>query len=147
MKNPQSLAEKLYAQFPNEKLKNIKDYACCAFVFMWCLGIEPDDQEAILTVGRMIDAKVIDPDCLVYWNKVCEYLTGRSCEVSKVSITSIKNIKERTPVRYDRIDANGKVYSHWIGVENGKIAFNPLISSLCVLNGKPVTSRKIKIKM
>jgi len=141
MKHPQTLAEKLYQQFPTAKLKNIRDYSCCALVFMWCLGIEPDDAEAVLTIGRMIDAKAIDKDCTVFWNKACEYLTGRSCDVEFREITSIRSIKDRTPVRYDY---NG--HSHWVGVENGKVEFNTLAHSVCVAKGKPVTARIIKIK-
>jgi hypothetical protein len=136
MKNPQTVAEKLYQQFPTLKLKSIKDYSCCAFVLMWCCGIDVDDTEAIITVGKMMDKGVIGPDCCVFWNSASEFLTGRSLKVDFVDITSIKGIKERTPVRYDY---KGK--SHWVGVEGGKIKFNSLADSNCVKNGKPVTAR------
>lgn len=145
MKNPQTLAETIYQQFPSAKLKSVKDYACCAFTFMWCMEYEPEDIEAILTVGRMLDKGVIDPDCTVYWDKVSRYLTGRSCSVEKVNITSISKIKERTPVYYERTykDSSGatRKKGHWVGVENGKIKFNALKESLCVNNGKPVMAR------
>lgn len=150
MKNPQTLAEKLYQQFPTAKLKSIQKFACCAFTFMWCMGIEPDDAEAIITVGYMIDKGVIDPDCTVYWNKVSEYLSGRKCKVEFIDITDpkqIKKIKERTPVKFERtyFDKNGNKQKseHWVGIENGKIAFNSLEKSLTVAEGKPVTMRKI----
>lgn len=145
MKHPQTLAEKLYQQFPTAKLREIKDNACCAFTFMWVLGYEPDDAEAIITVGRMIDAKVLDPDCTVYWDKVSRYLTGRGCSKENAKITSIKNIKKRTPVYYERtyIDENGqkRKKGHWVGVENGKIGFNSIEHSLCVEQGKPTEAR------
>ena len=136
MKNPQTLAEKLYQQFPTLKLKSIMQYACCAFTMMWCMGIEPDDADAILTVGRMMDAKAIDSDCTVYWDKVARFLSGRGCSIEKTEITSIADIKDRTPVRFDY---SGK--SHWVGVENGKVVFNSLVSSNCVNKGKPTQAR------
>ena len=125
------------------KLKSIKDYACCAFTLMWCLGYEPDDTEAILTVGRMIDKGVLDSDCTVYWGACIDYLSERKCRVEFIDITGkkqIEKIKERTPVKYEY---NGK--GHWVGVENGKIKFNPLEHSVCVEKGKPVTSRVLKL--
>ncbi len=136
MTNPQTLAEELYKQFPQIKLKAIMQYACCAFTFMWCMGIEPDDAEAIIIISKCLDAGVIDADCTVYWDKMARHLTGRSCAVDKVEITSIAKIKDRTPVRYDY---SGR--SHWVGVEKGKIKFNSLKSSNCVTKGKPTQAR------
>ena len=145
MKHPQTLAEELYKQFPTPKLREIKDNSCCVLTFMWVLGIEPEDAEAVIIVGRMIDAKVLDPDCTVYWDKVSRYLTGRGCQKQNADITSIKNIKERTPVYYERtyIDENGqkKTKGHWVGVEKGKIRFNSVVDSLCVAQGKPTQAR------
>lgn len=143
MKHPQSLAAELYSHFPAGNLKAIKDYGCCAFVLMWCLGIEPDDDaEAIMTVDSLIQAKALEEDCTVKWAEAIRRLTGRKMEaVDFVNITSIVHIKDRCPVRYDH---SGK--SHWVGVENGKIAFNPLKRSVCVESGKPSTMRIIHIK-
>ena len=141
MKNPQTLAEQLYGMFPCEELKNIKNYACLSFVVMWCLGIEPDDIGAIMEVQKMINAKVIESDCTVLWANIVPFLTGRtlkSVEFEKIKV--LKGIKDRTPVRYDY---NGK--SHWVGVENGKIAFNPLLYSVCVEKGKPAEKRVLTI--
>ena len=145
MKNPQSLAEKLYVAFPSAKLKTVKDNSCCVLTFMWCMGYDPDDVEAIITVSKMLDKGVIDVDCCVYWSKVSKYLTGRDCWVEKPKIKSIAKIKERTPVYYQRtfVDENGvtKTKGHWVGVEKGKIRFNALEHSLCVEQGKPVEAR------
>lgn len=150
MKNPQTLAEKLYQQFPTAKLKSISKYACCAFTFMWCMGYEPDDAEAILTVGYMIDKGALDTDCTVYWTKVSEYISGKKCKVDFIDLTDKKQlmkIKERTPVKFERTyyDKNGNEHKseHWVGVENGKIEFNSLKESLTVAEGNPVTMRKI----
>lgn len=143
MKHPQSLAAELYSHFSAKNLKSIKEYGCCAFVLMWCLGIEPDDDaEAVMTVDSLIQAKALKEDCTVKWAEAIRQLTGREMRaVDFVNITSILHIKDRCPVRYDH---NGK--SHWVGVENGKIAFNPLKRSVCVESGKPSTMRIIHIK-
>ncbi len=143
MKHPQSLAAELYSHFPAKNLKSIKEYGCCAFVLMWCLGIEPDDDaEAVMTVDSLIQEKALKEDCTVKWAEAIRRLTGRKMRaVDFVNITSILHIKDRCPVRYDH---NGK--SHWVGVENGKIAFNPLKRSVCVESGKPSTMRIIHIK-
>lgn len=140
MKNPQTSAERLFSQFQSIKLKSIKDWGCCAFVLMWCLGKDFDDIEAIITLGKMMDRGVIGADCTVYWNEACKYLTGKSLKVEFKEITSLKGIKEKTPVRFDY---KGK--SHWVGVENGRIKFNSLEESNCVKNGKPATARILHI--
>ena len=140
MKTPQTLAEELYKQFPTLKLKSIMQNACCVFTFMWCLGIEPDDADAIITVGKLIDAGAVDADCTVYWDKVARHLTGRGCDIEKKEITSISKLKDRTPVRFDYAG-----HSHWVGVENGKVAFNSLKSSNCVNKGKPTQARIIHL--
>lgn len=144
MKHPQTLAEKLYVQFPTLKLKSIKEYSCCAFTFMWCMGIEPDDVEALLMVGSMLDKGILDPDCTVTWDRMSRHLTGRGCTKQNKDITTIKGIKERTPVRYVYTDKNGKKHGHWVGVENGRIRFNSLEISQCVLQGKPTECRILK---
>lgn len=143
MKHPQSLAAELYSHFPAKNLKSIKEYGCCAFVLMWCLGIEPDDDaEAVMTVDSLIQAKALKEDCTVKWAEAIRWLIGREMRaVDFVNITSILHIKDRCPVRYDH---NGK--SHWVGVEDGKVAFNPLKRSVCVESGKPSTMRIIHIK-
>lgn len=59
MKCPQDLATELYKHFPNEKLKMIKDYACCAFSLIWYLGLDPSDVDAIMLVSDLMDSKEI----------------------------------------------------------------------------------------
>ena len=143
MKNPQTLAEKIYQQFPTMKLKAIKDYACCAFTLIWALGEDPDDTEAILDVGRMMDKGALDVDCTVYWDKAARAIIGKGVSVEFKDIKDLKEIKSisgRIPVKFSY---NGK--SHWVGVENGKVKFNSLEKSLCVEKGKPVAARILKI--
>lgn len=142
MTHPQTLAEELYRHFPTQKLKAIKEYACCAFTLLWWLGIDCDDTTAIMTVSDLINSKALDVDCTVYWAECIRQLTGREMEsLEKVQISSIKKIKEKTIVRFMR----GKA-GHWVGVENGKVVFNSLAFSRCVEEGKPAEARIIKIK-
>lgn len=140
MEHPQDTAKLLYDQFKNPEFKNIYDNACCAFVLMWCLGLEPEDAEAVCMVQRLINHKSIKEDCTVKWYDAIKDLTGRGSTVSFVDITSLKGIKKRTPVRYDY---KGK--SHWVGVEKGMIKFNPLKNSNCVNLGRPTTMRQLSI--
>lgn len=142
MTNPQTFAEELYKHFPTPKLKMIKDNACCAFTLLWWLDIDCTDIAAIMLVSDLIKEKALDVDCTVYWAECIRQLTGREMEsLEKVPITSIKKIKEKTIVKY----TNGKT-SHWVGVQNGKVVFNSLVSSVTVAKGKPSEMRVIKIK-
>lgn len=142
MKNPQTLASELYKHFPNEKLKIIKDYACCAFSLIWYLGLDLSDVDAIMLVSDLMDSKALDEECTVYWGNCIKQLAGRDLEsLEKKQITTIKNIKEKTIVKF----SNGG-YSHWVVAENGKVVFNSLKYSKCVSEGKPTEARIIKIK-
>lgn len=143
MKHPQTLATRLYEHFPDETLGKIKSKACCAFVLLWCLGIEPDeDADAITMIDDLLKKKALKPDCTVLWESAIKALTGRTLKsIDFVKIKTIGNIKERTPVRYDY---NGS--SHWVGVENGIIAFNPLSFSVCVECGRPAEKRVLHIE-
>ena len=132
MKSPQSLAEELYS-IP---LAEIADFGCCAFVLIWCLGLEMSDIDAIKKVADGMKKGVLDLDCTVKWYEFASFLGCPIKSVEFKQICDIKGIKERTPVRYDY---NGKY--HWVGVENGKIAFNSLKNSVCVKYGKPTTAR------
>ena len=110
-------------------------------MLLWSLGIEPDDLQAILLVNDMINAGVIEKDCTVHWVEACRFLTGREMTVEFKDIKNLTGIKNRTPVRYDY-----KGNSHWVGVERGMLAFNPLEYSQCVDKGRPVTARLLKLK-
>jgi len=122
MNNPQSLAIELKDTISPERLESIGRYGCCAFVLLWCLGLEPEDIDAIKTLNNMINAGVIEKDCTVKWAEAAQYLTGRKITVE------FKDIKDLR-----------------VGVENGMIKFNPLVYSQCVDKGRPVTARIIKL--
>ena len=141
MKHPQSVCYEIRSTLSPERLDTIYKYGCCAFVLLWCLGIEPEDLAAIELISDMIDAGVIEKDCTVHWVEACRFLSGREMTVEFKDIKTLFGIKARTPVRFDY---KGK--SHWVGVERGMIAFNPLEYSLCVDKGRPVTARLLKIK-
>jgi hypothetical protein len=141
MKYPQTLAREFCSVISPARLETIGKYGCCAFVLLWCLGIEPDNMEAIELVNDMINAGVIEKDCTVHWVEAVKFLTGRDITVEFKNIKDILSIKDRTPVRYDY-----KGQGHWVGVERGMIAFNPLKQSNCVDKGVPVTARIIKLK-
>ena len=141
MKYPQTLAREFCSVISPARLETIGKYGCCAFVLLWCLGIEPDNMEAIELVNDMINAGVIEKDCTVHWMEAVKFLTGRDITVEFKNIKDILSIKDRTPVRYDY-----KGQGHWVGVERGMIAFNPLEYSLCVDKGRPMGARLIKLK-
>lgn len=142
MKHPQTLAEELYKRFPTQKLKSIKDYACCIFTLIWWLGLDLSDTDAIMLVADLMKENALDVDCTVYWAECIRRITGREMlSLEKKQITTIKNIKEKTIVRFMR----GKV-GHWVGVEEGKVVFNSLTYSRCLEEGKPTECRIIKLK-
>ena len=142
MKNPQTLAEELYKHFPTQKLKAIKDYACCAFSLIYWLGLDLSDIDTIMLVSDLMNEKALDVDCTVYWAECIRKITGREMlSLEKKNITSIKNIKEKTIVKFNR----GNI-GHWVVCENGKVVFNSLSYSRCVEEGKPTEARIIKIK-
>lgn len=141
MDHPQTFAEELYRHFPTTKLKMIKENACCAFTLLWYLGIDPMDITAILTVSNLMDKHALDVDCTVYWAECVKALTGRTLlSLEKKPIKSIKDIKEKTIVKFSR----GKL-GHWVGVENGRVVFNSLNFSRCVEEGTPTECRILKI--
>lgn len=140
MKHPQSVLKDILS-VPRDKLEHIRRYGCCAFVLLWCLRLEGDDDiDSILTVARMMDAGVIGEDCTVRWADAVRYLTGRDSSVEFKAVKTLDGITRRTPVRFD---FNGQ--EHWVGVENGRVEFNPLRNSVCVYYGRPATARILKI--
>lgn len=134
MNQPQKLAEDLNKVFPNPKMQAIGEFACCVLTLMWYLGIEQSDIDAIMTVASLMDKKIIDKECLVYWFPTVEALTGRQLKnVSEKPITTIKGIKGKAIVKFK----NGSQY-HWGGVSNGKVVFDSKGKSKTIAEGKPV---------
>lgn len=141
---PQSEAMAWSVAFPDSKrLKAIADFACLAMTYLWILGIEADNVPLYLkTISESIDKGLLDEECTVLnAEKYLEAFSGKKWKVTKKEISSIEEIKKPTAVRFDY---NG--HSHWVGVENGKIAFNSLANSVCVSRGKPTTARIVELR-
>ena len=67
MINPQTCCSKVRKYITDKNLEIVEKYGCCAFVLLWCLGIEPDDLQAIELICKMIDIKAIDEKHRVVW--------------------------------------------------------------------------------
>lgn len=134
---PQKLANEL---LKINNLQTIADYSCTALCVLWYLGLDLSDSDAINIVNDAINLKKIDSDCTVTWIPYIQWLTGRTCSIDFKDIKSLSEIKEKAIVKFSH---NNR--SHWVGVENGKVVFDPLGlgNSVCVAKGKPVTARII----
>ena len=131
-------------EHPQTKALNIGNYGCLAMSYLYCVGIDPAEHIKILSDA--IDRGVIEKDCTVYSaEKFLEYVTGKRFDVSKIQINDIKDIIQPAPVRYSYIDADGIKHSHFVVVEDGKIVYNPLEVSQCIIKGRPDTARIIKL--
>lgn len=136
---PQTMALELSEHFTDPKLKAIGKWGCCALVSLWIMGIEGDIGNICLVADEM--GKGLDNECTVNWVKFFSNVAGRKITVTFKEIKSLEETKKcgRCAVRYDY---NGQY--HWVGVEKGKIAYNPLRHSVCVTYGKPTQLRIIK---
>ena len=140
MKFPQTTAKEIA-----KNCQQIGENACLAMCYIFCSGIDPDDElEYIKIVNRAVNEKILDSDCTVLdADKFIKWLTGRTVSVVKKSLTTEKDfeeLKELTPVKYKY----GTLPCHWVVVKNGKVVFNSLINSINVSKGKPVDARIIK---
>lgn len=141
MSYPQTIAEELAERFPDQKLKMIAKYGCCAFASLWFMGIE-DDIESILIVADEM-GKGLDQECTVSWYEFFKNVSGREIKVEFRDInkpSDLLKIKGKCIVRYDY---NG--LGHWVGAENGKVVYNSLKHSNCVEKGKPTKARIITL--
>ncbi len=135
---PQTLAGKL-----QKNIEQIAKNGCLAMCYLYCLGIECSGYGYIGYVSDAIDFGYLDKECTVLdADKYLGFFAGIDrFKVLKKNISSIFEIKDRTPVCYEY----GK-NRHWVVVENGKIVFNSLANSQCVSRGKPVEARVITLK-
>lgn len=135
---PQTDAGELASRFSDKKLDAIAKYGCCAFSALWFMGIEKS-VDAITILADEI-GKGLDEECTVQWFKFFTDISGREI---KVEFRDIKTLLEVSKIKrcIVRFEYNGK--AHWVGVENGKIAYNSLKESTCVIKGKPTTARII----
>ena len=126
----------------SENIKEIGKNACLAMCYLYCAGIDPQNEiEYLRLVNSAIKEHILEKDCTVKdADLFLKWITGRKTTVIKKTVASIKNIIEPTPVRYVAKGYSG----HWVVVENGKIAFNSLANSVNVTKGEPVEARVIK---
>lgn len=126
----------------SENIKEIGKNACLAMCYLYCAGIDPQNEiEYLRLVNSAIKEHILEKDCAVKdADLFLKWITGRKTTVIKKTVASIKNIIEPTPVRYVAKGYSG----HWVVVENGKIAFNSLANSVNVTKGEPVEARVIK---
>lgn len=126
----------------SENIKEIGKNACLAMCYLYCAGIDPQNEiEYLRLVNSAIKEHILEKDCTVKdADLFLKWITGRKTTVIKKTVASIKNIVEPTPVRYVAKGYGG----HWVVVENEKIAFNSLANSVNVTKGEPVEARIIK---
>lgn len=128
---------------PQTKLIKVANNCCLFLCYLRYIGIIPEN--LINLVKYIEDAqkeKLIDEECTVLdAEKLLKHFSGKSFSVIKKAISSINDIKELSPVRFD-FGSN----QHWVLVANGEIVFNSLEFSNCVAKGYPTTARIIKLK-
>lgn len=140
MKYPQTYSEEI-----EKKIVNIKKYGCCAFTTLWALDKDTlSNDEAIQLLIRGIDTGALEEDCTVNWKPFSKLITNENYDVEMIDLINqtkdeLKNYQGRIIVRFD----NGNNY-HWVGYENGKLAFNSLKYSYCVEYGRPTKIRILK---
>lgn len=137
MKFPQTTALEIA-----DNIKEIGKNACLAMCYIYCAGIDPDNEiEYIRIVNNAIKAGIISKDCTVKSaEQFLQWLTGRKTTVVKKSVFDYAHLKEPTPVRFKADGYSG----HWVVVKDGKIVFNSLVNSINVTKGKPAEARIIK---
>ncbi len=147
MKYPQTYAYVLESSMSSisKNIKVIAENGCLAMCYLYCIGLDGDNFSYIEYLSRAMEKGLLDKDCTVldgakYLNHFCGEDRYRVIK-KDISDTDLKNIKNRTPVRFDY---NGK--SHWVVFENGHLVFNPLLNSICVNKGHAATARIISLR-
>ena len=147
MNYPQTMAVELSDNISHvsKNLQSIANYGCLAMCYLYCIGLDGDAVHYIEYLSRAMEKGLLDKDCTVldgakYLNHFCGEDRYRVIK-KDISDTDLKNIKNRTPVRFDY---NGK--SHWVVFENGHLVFNPLLNSICVNKGHAATARIISLR-
>ena len=146
MIKPQALAGEL-AQMKH--LQTIADNACCAFVFLYCLGLDVTDIEAIKLVENAINKKWIDQDATVWWQVWGEKLTGRNILATfydNPTEAQLKGLVNDTPVYFEYVGDDGEMHGHWYAFKRGKCTFDPLGqgNSVSIKKGRPTKMRIIQ---
>lgn len=113
---------------------------CLFFCYLYCSGAYTSESDALKKAAEAIENGTIEKDCTVsHPERIFYENAGRRVRVIKKKISSLDEIKEKTPVNF----VNGN-FNHWVVVENGKVVFNSLERSVCVAKGKPTEARIIE---
>lgn len=113
---------------------------CLFFCYLFCSGAYTSDADALKKAAEAIENGTIEDDCTVsHPERIFYENAGRRVRILRKKISSLDEIKEKTPVNF----VNGN-FNHWVVVENGKIVFNSLERSVCVAKGKPTEARIIE---
>lgn len=113
---------------------------CLFFCYLYCSGAYTSESDALKKAAEAIENGTIEKDCTVsHPERIFYENAGRRVRILKKKISSLDEIKEKTPVNF----VNGN-FNHWVVVENGKIVFNSLEKSVCVAKGKPTEARIIE---
>lgn len=127
-------------------IKEIGHNCCLVHCYLYCMGIEPSTKEYFRITYDAIDAGVevagVAKDCTVESaRRFLRWLTGKEFTVTKKIISSIKDIKDPTPVLYQ---AAGFI-PHFVVVENGEIVYDGYEDSQSVEQGHPISARIITL--
>ena len=130
---------------PQTVIHIFNDNTCLFLCYLYCCGLQPDSISGYLRYyADAYDKGFLSEEGYVKDAVgLIRALTGRKVNVTKKKISSIADIKNPTPVRY-QINQTDEALGHFVVVENGKIVFNPLTVSNQVNNGKPYTARVIE---
>lgn len=113
---------------------------CLFFCYLYCSGAYTSESDALKKAAEAIENGTIEKDCTVsHPERIFYENAGRRVRILRKKISSLDEIKEKTPVNF----VNGN-FNHWVVVENGKIVFNSLEKSVCVAKGKPTEARIIE---
>lgn len=129
---------------PQTKLINFANGICLALCYLYCSErkVEDDKESTKLCIDAWQKGLLEDDGTVKSAFDLLKLFDGNSYDVFKKDISSISDIKEKTPVLFS---AKGYI-PHWVVVENGKIVFNPLSFSNSVTKGTPTSARIIKRK-
>lgn len=129
---------------PQTKAITFVNGICLALCYLYCSERKvEDDIESVQIVTSAWQKGLLEDDGTVKSAyDLLKFYDGKSYDIQKKEISSISEIKEKTPVLFS---AKGYI-PHWVVVENGKIVFNPLSHSNSVTKGTPTSARIIKRK-
>lgn len=113
---------------------------CLFFCYLYCSGAYTSESDALKKAAEAIENGTIEKDCTVsHPERIFYENAGRRVRILRKKISSLDEIKEKTPVNF----VNGN-FNHWVVVENGKVVFNSIEKSVCVAKGKPTEARIIE---